>query len=269
LSKTVLKGNRAINYLEAGKSNNQTIVLLHGLGNRSTTWEEQLSKLSSHFHVIAWDAPGYGDSFDPSPVYKDFSEFSDTLKEFVESLDLSNFYLVGHSMGAAIAIDFSYRFPDKVQKLILADPTRGSAFISEEKSYQQLEDRLYAINEQGSYKLAQDRAKNLFSDYATTQQIEKSEKIMAQVRPSGYSSASYSLYNLNQKNIYPLITVPTMIICGEEDKITPVPESKYIYNHISNSELVTIPKAGHLCFLEAPKKFSDYVINFFAKAGRV
>src|SRR5699024_6141320 len=160
------------------------------------------------------------DSFDPSPVYKDFSEFSDTLKEFVESLDLSNFYLVGHSMGAAIAIDFSYRFPDKVQKLILADPTRGSAFISEEKSYQQLEDRLYAINEQGSYKLAQDRAKNLFSDYATTQQIEKSEKIMAQVRPSGYSSASYSLYNLNQKNIYTFITVPILIIFYVIDKLT-------------------------------------------------
>src|SRR5699024_2634421 len=235
MPKVVLQDYRTINYLEAGASNERTIVLLHGLGNRSITWKDQIAKLSSSFHVIAWDAPGYGDSYDPEPLFSNFSDFADVLLEFIEALSISHTYLVGHSMGAAIAIDFTYRFPEKVEKLIVADPTRGSAFISEEKSYKQLKTRLYAVNELGSSKLAQNRTKNLFSDYASEVLIKQSEKIMQQVRPAGYSSASYCLYNLNQKDIYPYVTVPTMVICGVDDKVTPVSESEYIHNHIPNS----------------------------------
>src|SRR5699024_5479257 len=81
--------------------------------------------------------------------------------------------------------------------------------------------------------------------------------------PAGYSSASYCLYNLNQKDIYPYVTVPTMVICGVDDKVTPVSESEYIHNHIPNSRISLIPKAGHLCFIEAPTEFRNNVMKFF------
>lgn len=263
MPKITLSNNKVIHYLESGISHDKTIILLHGLGNRSITWEKQLSLLNSHFHVIAWDAPGYGESFNPDPLYKNFSDFSDILLEFVDALNLPKIYLLGHSMGAAIAIDFSYRFSHRVKKLVVSNPPRGSAFISEEKNKQKLNNRLYAINELGAYKLAKDRIKNLFSNNAPIDMIEKSEKIMQQVRSPGYASVSYSLYNLNQKDIYSNIKVPTMVVCGEDDKITPVPEAEYIHNNIPNSSFKLIPKTGHLCFVENPTTFSNYIIDFF------
>jgi len=262
MPKVNLEKHGEIHYLERGDSDKEKIILLHGLGNQSKTWEEQLNMLSKNYHVIAWDAPGYGGSYDPYPWIHHFEEFSKILNQFCEALNFKKIFLVGHSMGAAIAIDFAYRFPEKVKKLIIADPTRGGAFKDEENNQKSLENRLYAINEEGSVKLAQDRTKNLFSDNASRTLIAKSEKIMQQVRPSGYSSVSYSLYNLNQKNIYPKIEVSTLIICGEEDKITPVAESDYIHQQIPYSKLSIIPKAGHLCFLEDPEGFQYRIINF-------
>jgi len=260
-----LEKHGKIYYIEKGSSQKDTIILLHGLGNRSISWKKQLDLLGEDYHVIAWDAPGYGESDDPDPWLCHFSEFADILYEFVETLKLKNIFLLGHSMGAAIAIDFTYRYPEKVRKLIIAAPTRGGAFIDEATNKSKLENRLHAVNKEGSVKLARDRTENLFSSHASKELIKKSEKIMQQVRPAGYSSVAYSLYNLNQKEIYSRIRTPTLVICGEEDRVTPVPESEYIHQQIPQSELILLSKAGHVCFLEQAESFRNSIVCFLKK----
>ncbi|PIC65812.1 alpha/beta hydrolase [Sporosarcina sp. P21c] len=256
------ESNLTIHYLEKGQG--KTLLVLHGLGNNASSWDEQLIGLSDYFHVIAWDAPGYGESSDPQPFFNYFSDFSFVLKEFTEALNIQPMYLLGHSMGAALAIDFAYRFPSHVEKLILADATRGAAFLTEETNHNNLHRRLHAINVLGSKELAQSRARNLLSSNAPEETINKVQNIMEKVRPAGYISVSQSLFNLNQKDIYGEIDVPTLIICGEEDCVTPIPESEYIHKCIKNSEFVTIPKTGHLCYLEDPVSFNAHVIEFLS-----
>src|SRR5689334_7798457 len=121
------------------------LMILHGMGNNSQSWKKQLQGLSKQFTVIAWDAPGYGKSSDPIVELKEFSQFADVLKGFIEKLNYPSVTLLGHSMGSAIALDFCYRFPKMVDALIISDATRGAAALSKEENERRLNNRLHNI----------------------------------------------------------------------------------------------------------------------------
>ena len=250
-----------IHYREKGDG--KTLFFLHGIGNNSTSWLKQIDELSKDFHVIAWDAPGYGKSSDQFPDYQNFVEFSEVLNEMLDKLGEESIFLVGHSMGAATAVDFAYRFPERVEKLIISNTPRGSAGISESDNKEKLEKRLYAIDVQGPKVLAKERARQLFSPFANEEKISIAENIMSQVRGPGYRSGANSLFHLDQTEIFPEITAPTLLICGEMDEVTTVADSRFIHERILNSTFEVIPKTGHLCYMEEPLVFSDLVRDHF------
>ncbi len=260
---TVQLRNFTIHYAQEGKGH--PLIILHGLGNNSQSWKNQLSALKDNFTVIAWDAPGYGKSSDPEEEFKHFSQFADVLKEFVDTLGYESIHLLGHSMGSAIAIDFAYRFPNLVDKLIIADPTRGAAGLSKEENAKRLQERLDSINNLDPSELAKQRARNLLSPNAPEEIVREAERIMSQVRPPGYRSVSYSLGNLNQMSILPSISVPTLVICGELDKVTPVSEAEIFHQSILDSKLEIIPDTGHLCYQEDPETFNEKIVRFLEK----
>ncbi|MGE7760452.1 alpha/beta fold hydrolase [Peribacillus sp. NPDC097895] len=253
----------SIHYRESGEG--KALVILHGLGNNSQSWSQQLSQMNEEFRVIAWDAPGYGESSDPKAEFHEFSQFADVLKEFLDSLDLQSVYLLGHSMGSAIAIDFTSRFPEMVDALIISDATRGAAGVSPEENKRKLQNRLQSIDTLKPSELAKKRVKALVSPNASAEVVKEAERIMSQVRPAGYRSVSYSLSNLNQMNILSSITVPTLVMCGELDQVTPVSESRIFHDLISNSEFVIVPNAGHLCYQEDPRVFNELVTQFLQR----
>lgn len=253
----------SIHYEKKGEG--KPLVILHGLGNNSQSWRRQLDQLSKTFKVIAWDAPGYGKSSNQEEEFQHFSQFADVLKEFIEGLGFESVYLLGHSMGSAIAIDFTSRFPEKVDALILADPTRGSAGVSPEENKKRLQNRLNSINMLEPAELAKKRVKGLLAPNVDEKIKKEAERIMSQVRPAGYRSVSYSLFNLNQMKVYPTISVPTLIICGELDQVTPVSESEIIHKLVPQSELDIVPSTGHLCYQEDPNTFNKFVKHFLLK----
>ena len=256
----------SIHYAESGEG--KPLVILHGLGNNSQSWRNQLGELSEHFKVIAWDAPGYGESSDPAEEFQHFSQFSDVLKEFIESLQYESIYLLGHSMGAAIAIDFTSRFPEMVNALIVSDATRGAAGVSAEENEKKLQNRLHSINTLEPSELAKSRVRALLAPHADEIVVKEAERIMSQVRPAGYRSVSYSLASLNQMDVYASISVPTLVMCGELDQVTPVSESEIIHQRIPQSELAIVPNTGHLCYQEDPATFNQYVCDFLLKQDK-
>ncbi|PAE26140.1 alpha/beta hydrolase [Bacillus sp. 7894-2] len=244
------------------KGNGEPLVILHGLGNNSQSWKKQLEELSKDFTVIAWDAPGYGKSSDPKVEFTHFSQFADVLKDFIEGLNYKSVNLLGHSMGSAIALDFCSRYPDMVNRLIIADATRGAAGQSHEENERKLKNRLHNIETLSPMELAQLRVKELLAPNPNPEVKKEAERIMSQVRPAGYRSVAYSLSNLDQMDILPSIAVPVLIICGALDKVTPVSESEIFHQYIPNSILKTIPKTGHLCYQEDPAYFNSIILNF-------
>ncbi|MEA1852090.1 alpha/beta hydrolase [Cytobacillus sp. FSL W7-1323] len=244
------------------KGEGKPLIILHGLGNNSQSWTKQLDDLSKDFQVFVWDAPGYGQSSDPEEEFTSFRQFADILKQFVDALELQKFYLLGHSMGSAIAIDFTYRFKDRVELLIIADPTRGAAGNSEEENRKKLTRRVYNVTNLTGEELAKQRVRELLAPEANLEVVKEAERIMAQVRPKGYISVANSLYSLDHTDIYGSITTPTLILCGEFDKATPVEEAKIFHHAIAESQLVIIPNTGHLCYQEDPASFNEAVRTF-------
>src|SRR5262249_18659321 len=126
-----------IHYEVAGTGS--PVILLHGIGSNSRSWRRQLSGLSADFQVIAWDAPGYGQSADPPghPAIPSTQFYTECLHGLLELLGLKRSFLVGHSMGGAVAQEFYRSYPSFVGALILADTrVRPTA---------DLEDRLKSI----------------------------------------------------------------------------------------------------------------------------
>lgn len=238
------------------------LIILHGLGNNSQSWKKQLEGLKSKFTVIAWDAPGYGRSSDPKEEYKDFSQFADVLDGFIEQLGYQSVNLLGHSMGSAIAINYCSRYPQKVDSLIIADATRGAAGYSNEENERKLRNRLNNIETLKPEEIAKLRVKELLAPNPDAEVKAEAERIMSQIRPMGYRSVAYSLFHLDNMNSLSSIKIPTLIICGELDKATPVSESQIFHEHLPNSQLVVIPKTGHLCYQEDPATFNSSITEF-------
>ncbi|MDQ6597242.1 alpha/beta hydrolase [Bacillus salipaludis] len=244
------------------EGNGKPLIILHGMGNNSQSWKKQLKGLSEQYTVIAWDAPGYGLSSDPKVEFKEFKEFADVLKGFIEKLGLKSVILLGHSMGSAIALDFCYRFPDLVDALIISDATRGSAALTKEENESKLKNRLKNIETLTPEEIAKLRVKSLLSPEPSPEVLKEVERIYSQIRPMGFRSVAYSLYHLNNMDILSCIHVPTLVICGELDKVTPVKESQVFHEKLQDSKFVIIPGTGHLCYQEAPETFNTIVLDF-------
>ncbi|KQL47204.1 hypothetical protein AN963_13060 [Brevibacillus choshinensis] len=252
-------GSLSIHYRTAGEG--APLILLHGLGNNSQSWSRQLAGLQDHFQVIAWDTPGYGDSSDPDPEFRTFGELADILKGFIDSLGFKKVFLLGHSMGSTLAMDFCSKYPEYVEALILAASTRGGR-TNPETNERKLKNRLHNVENLPPQELAELRTPDMFSPYAPPEAIAEAKRIMSMVRPPGYRSVAYSLYHADQTEKLSSITMPTMLICGEDDKVTPVAESRIVEQGIAGSSLELIARAGHLCYIEQPEEFNRLVLTF-------
>lgn len=107
-------------YLEGGKG--QTLLLVHGFGGNKDNWTRLARHLTSNYHVIAVDLPGFGDSFKNMHLDYDLSAQVARLNEFVNRLELNSFHLAGNSMGGYIAGNYAATFPDSMLSLWLLNP---------------------------------------------------------------------------------------------------------------------------------------------------
>lgn len=103
---------------EAGDVTNPANVLVHGLGDEADTWRYLLPELSTNYHVIAPDLPGFGRSDQPQRSYS-MQFYEEALAELYQALDIERASLVGHSLGAMIVQSFALNHPEKVERLVL------------------------------------------------------------------------------------------------------------------------------------------------------
>jgi pimeloyl-ACP methyl ester carboxylesterase len=236
-----------IHYETAGEG--FPLVLLHGIGSNSRSWSRQLVELSKYFRVIAWDAPGYGDSSNPTgpPSIRFYAR---CLRNLLDALDLKDIVLLGHSMGGVIAQEFYRVYPERIDALIIADTTsRGSR--------DSLEQRLKMIRTMTPAQIAAERAPRLLSWSAPKSLVREVELIMSEIRPVGYEFAAIALGASDTRDILSNLRVPTLFIWGANDEITPV------WTEVPPAaRLEIIPNAGHLCYVEQPEKFNTIVREF-------
>ncbi len=263
--KTVNAGNINTFYLSAGTG--EPLVLLHGAGGGAVLWGPIIDLLSRHFHVIAPDVVGYGESDKPDALY-DKKFFSTWFCKFCDSLNIEKINLLGNSQGGAIAMQFTLDNPDRVKKLILV----GSAGLGG-----------WGLSPGAMFNMA---AANIFPTKRTVQKIVKylvhntdnfpgddgiayllevirsSGGKLPFVNGKGRAVAPFSSDKLRQ------ITNPALIIWGAKDRILPVSHGKKGHKKMPGAQLRIIPDAGHTPFIDLPEEFKDIVLHFIKPVRR-
>lgn len=237
------------------------LVLLHGFTVDSRMWKPQIDSLSKNFTVIAWDAPGAGQSSDP-PASFTISDWADCLAGLLDSIRVKQSHILGLSWGGILAQEFYHRHPERVSSLVLSDTYAGWKGSLPEPVP---EERLAACLRDASLPPGQLVTKYLagmFTDSATEKVKQELADIMFEFHPIGFRLMSMAIAKLDTRDILPKIKVPTLLIWGEEDKRSSINIAYQFRDEIPGSKLVIISKAGHVCNLEKPDQFNKIVKDF-------
>jgi pimeloyl-ACP methyl ester carboxylesterase len=247
-----------ISHRASGLAAKVSHVLLHGIGSNATSWSAQLNVVadSSRYRLLAWDAPGYGESTALADGQDHVEHYAARLWQWLDSLAVSYpVVLVGHSLGALMAVRAALRAPARVAKLILLAPARGYGQESASEQAQRLEQRLGDLERLGVEAFARTRSSGLLADPANPAHLEAVRQAMASIHPGGYAQAARMLVQSDLlADLEPLRTLAPhfsiMVASGEADRIT-IPQACDQVAQAAGTKRVSLGPVGHACPLEA------------------
>lgn len=241
------------------------IVFLHAFPLNQTMWDEQIAEFSSAYRVITFDWRGFGSSGLGSEN-SSMGVFADDLSALLNHLEIKNATICGLSMGGYAAFAFYRKYTDQVNALILCD-TRATADTEENKQARYEMAELARQSEASSIvELMTPRLLGETTLKARPQIIERVKKMIETDNPQGIAQALIGMAHRNDStNSLSEIRCPTLILVGNEDKLTPPSDAEKMNSAIPSSELKIINQAGHLPNLEASAVFNQFVGEFLNK----
>lgn len=254
-ARSVSVGGKALAYREAGDG--PPLVLLHGIGSGSASWLYQLEGLSAAYRVIAWDAPGYGDSDAfaleaPHPL-----DYARALSVLLGALQVKRCHLVGQSLGALMAGAYARHFPAGLASLLLISPAGG--YRGDRAS---IRERLATLEALGPDGLAEKRAAGMLSPQPPPEALELVRWSYRRIRPEGYRQAAYCLANGNLREDAAHCAGKVLVACGSADTVTPEPGCRDIARAFPQAEYRTLPGLGHASQAEGPAVVNDMIRAF-------
>lgn len=260
--KDVAVGRATVNGIELSyrdEGRGEPLVLLHAFPLSSAMWEDQIDALSTRLRVIAPDLRGFGGSARGQGMAS-LDQAADDVAALLDQLGLAQVALAGLSMGGYLAFALLRRHPARVARLVLAD-TRAGADSAEGR--QAREQSAQLAEQQGAGALAEQMLPKLLGAGASAELRDEVRKIIAANDRTGIAAAQRAMAaRPDSAGLLAAITVPTLIIAGEADVLTPPSEAQALHAAIAGSRLLTLPGAGHLANLEAPDAFSAAIEEF-------
>jgi pimeloyl-ACP methyl ester carboxylesterase len=256
-------GKVEVAWEEAGRG--APVVLLHAFPLNHKMWAPQRAELAARFRVITPDFRGYGESglADEDSAMERLAE---DVRGLLDHLKLDRVALGGLSMGGYVAFAFLRRWPERVRSLILAD-TRASADTEEGRTGRYATAEL--AEREGSAAIADQMVPKLLGPATLERRPEVVagvREMILQVSPAGMARALRGMAARPASfDLLPQIKVPTLIVVGEQDGLTPPADSEAMAKAIAGSTLVKIPEAGHLSNLEQPETFNSALSSFLNK----
>ena len=231
------------------------VLFLHGIRGNRRNWARQIEFFSQRFQAAAWDARGYGDSEDYEGPLQ-FDHFTGDVLRVAEHLKAPKLHLVGLSMGGRIARNVALHYPDRLLSLTLISSTPGFDALSAEGVKRFVTERR-SRTPQSLQQLIGSRA----SRAAYTELLDSVSRIH---EPSYQKTLEASVA---QDRAAPIekISVPTLVIAGEEDTVYPPELAREMARRIPGAELLMLEGTGHLANLEQPERFNTAVQNFLIK----
>jgi pimeloyl-ACP methyl ester carboxylesterase len=241
-------------FRERGKE--RAIIFIHGSGENSHLWKEQLNDLNLNYNLIAIDLPSHAESGEFPELSLDL--YVDVVKKLVDFLNLNKMILCGHSLGGAIAQEYFFKNPKEIIALILCGTgarLRVSPMILNalKNNYQEFLDSI----SMGFYRKT---PRDIINDVIIQLSKTKPEVVYRDFKICD---------NFDVMDKVSSINIPCLIVCGNKDILTPIKYSQYFKDKIKNSKLVIIKNAGHMVMVEKPnelnKTIEEFIRNYLEK----
>lgn len=215
------------------------LILIHGAGGNSLSWPPQIRRLADE-RIYALDLPGHGQS--EGTGRHSIDEYAEDVIAFMKALKIRAAVLAGISMGSAIAITIALKYPKKVLGIGLlgsgAKLRVAPAILEMAGNVNTFEAAVEMINE------------NCFSANTPQNLLELSKKQMLEIRPPVLLGDFLACNEFDVVGQLQKLDLPTLILCGAEDEMTPVKFSELLKSQIANSQLHILENAGHMVMLE-------------------
>lgn len=228
-----------------------SLVLIHGAGGTHLHWPHELRRMTGEV-VYSIDLPGHGGS--GGNVAESVEAYAQGVTEWLDDKDLEVVVLVGHSMGGAIAMMIALEAPQRVRGLVLV----GSG------ARLRVHPQILALTENESlYRKATELVTQwAFSEYADGRMMELAQKRMVEVPAEVVHGDFVACDHFDIMKRLGEISIPTLILCGSADQLTPVKYSHYLAENIPHARLVVIENAGHMVMLEKPLEVVKHIQQF-------
>jgi 3-oxoadipate enol-lactonase len=248
----------SVDHIGAG----ELIVLLHGIGGNKRNWHDNLEALAAHWHAVAWDARGYGESDDyEGPLT--FTDYADDLPRVLDHFGAAKAHILGLSMGGRIAMDFAERYPERLLSLTLCDTHRGFVTFTDEQRREFLRLRQEPLINGGEPKdIAPAVARSLSGPHIAPEAFAKLMDSLCRLHKQSYLKSLEATAMAKPHDRLADIRVPTHVIVGSEDKLTTPAMAQEIVDRIPGAKLTIIDDAGHLTNIEKPEAFNAAVVAF-------
>jgi 3-oxoadipate enol-lactonase len=246
-----------IGYIEAGRGEATPFIFLHGVGSDKSAWGPQLARFGNSRRAVAFDYPGYGESELVEKATRD--DFAAAILTAMDALGIGKAHVCGLSLGGVIAIAMHAAAPERCASLIIAD----SFAVHPEGAA--IHDRSVTASQAMTMReLAEARSGLLLGSAATPVLRAEVIETMAAINPTAYRIGAAAVWLADQRDRARSIDVPTLILVGEEDRITPPELSEELAALIPGSKVRRIANAGHLANTEQPETFNAAIDSFLS-----
>ncbi len=256
-------GDISISYYikKATEQPEKTIIFLHGFPFNKKMWRYQLESLEDNITGIAVDIRGHGNTTKGHGFFS-IDVFAKDLGVFMRKMEIDKAVICGVSMGGYIALRAYQLFPEHISGLILSDThSKPDDNAGKQKRF----DAIQAVLQYGRRPYAIGFVGNVFSKKSMENKPEEVELIKSSIRRNSIESICATLLALAARtdttDVLSEIKVPTLVIRGKEDKITPADLMQELADKIKGAKYIEIEDCGHLPSLEHPEEFDLHMNN--------
>jgi pimeloyl-ACP methyl ester carboxylesterase len=227
------------------------LIFIHGAGGTHLHWSPQVRRIPGQ-RILALDLPGHGKSGGVGS--QSIVDYARAIVDFLDAAGMNAAVFVGHSMGSAIALTLALDFPKRVL---------GIGLVGSGARLRVLREILENTASEAMFPLAVKLINDAeFGSSVSPRLKELAAQRMAEIRPSVLHGDFLACNEFDVIQRLGEIAIPTLILCGADDILTPLRYAEYLRDHIPASRLVTFPGAGHMVMLEQPEAVAEALAEF-------
>jgi pimeloyl-ACP methyl ester carboxylesterase len=249
-----------VEYRAAGDASNPAVLMLHGLGSSSAGYRAQFAGLSRDFHVIAWNAPGFGGS-SPIPGHNaGIDDYAEALEAFLRALRVERLaVLVGSSWGSVVALAFAKRYPALVGSLVLSASNVAKGGVVGEARDAELDAWLRTADTSIPVSRAA-IADRLLTPPTPSMVRQHVERLRDAMTTDGWRQAIRSLFTVYTPDIISEVRCPITLLSGTLDQVAPHRDhAERLLAAAPSATSISFEDCGHMLKLEAPARFNTIV----------